>query len=188
MDSHDFSEYDGRIIPKGARTMKKSYESIEALRQKTGVTFEQADRALAKARGDADLAAYYLMRSKAKAGEGGTGADIWDRIAGIFLYTLRVERRDRVFLHIPVWIVYLLLIITNIFTYRGYTIVMLGFLTVYVCALLSRASVHIEPPLRCESRLTAVETGVLPPEEAMARYPEEPVSESADGEHTVVVE
>ena len=116
---------------------EKSYESIEALRQNRRYV-RQADRALAKARGDADLAAYYLMRSKAKAGEGGTGADIWDRIAGIFLYTLRVERRDRVFLHIPVWIVYLLLIITNIFTYRGYTIVMLGFLTVYVCASFPR--------------------------------------------------
>lgn len=173
--------------------MKKSYEAIKTLQQRTGATFEQADRALVRAKGDPDQAAYELLRKIARKGNTEErGPEIRSRLAGLFTYTLRVERDDRVFVCIPMWVVYILiavlLLVTNGLYYRDQAPIILGSITLYLCLLLSRCSLHIVPPRRREDKLETMETGELPVEELLARYAEDPVSEGKDGRHTIVVE
>lgn len=173
--------------------MNKSYEKIQALQQKTGATFEQADRALARARGNEDQAAYDLLRRIARKKKGDrVGPDIWDRIAGIFLYALRIDREEKIYVNIPVWVIYILLLVFAIAAGGRYSngtgSFIFGTVVIYLCIVLSRCRVHLVPPSHREVKLEAVDTGGLPAEEALARYAEDPVAESGDGEHTIVIE
>lgn len=174
--------------------MNKSVEQIQALQQKTGATFEQADRALTRAKGNRDQALYYIYRDQArKKDTSREGSGLWDRIIGVFLYTVRIDNGEKVYLNIPVWIVYILLLINalasaSLYRYNGLITIFWGFLVIYLCVLLSRSSIHIVPPLHREQKLETVETEEWPAEEAYAQYAEDPVETDEKGENSIVIE
>lgn len=173
--------------------MNKSYEKIQALQQKTGATFEQADRALARAKGNEDQAAYDLLRRMARKKKGNRGGpDVWDRIAGMFLYELRIDRDEKIYINVPVWVVYILLLVSAIassgYCSNGTEAFIFGTVAIYLCIVLFRCRVHLVPPSHKEEKLETVVAGGLADEDALVRYAEDPVIESGEGEHTIVIE
>lgn len=163
--------------------MKYGYQDIKRVMAEASVSFEDADKALKNVRGNVDEAVITALRKK----KGSDGIlERWvEAFARLFFYRVRVEKGDKKFLDIALWIVVTIIIIGAIIS-SAYDVVFLICLVPIIIILFSGSKLTLEPRRQKETKTELIDVEPMKEDEVLENYPDEEVTEE-DGYNSIEV-
>jgi hypothetical protein len=161
--------------------MNYGYQDIKRVMAEASVSFEVADKALKKTHGNIDQAVIIALRKK----KGGSRAleSAVDAFVRLFYYRLRVEKGDKKFIDVALWIVAAVFVIGAMFSY--YVIGPICAVAAIII-LLSGSKLTLEPRLKKETEAEVVTVEPMKEDEVLQNYPDEEVAEK-DGYNSIEV-
>jgi hypothetical protein len=163
--------------------MNYGYQDIKRVMAEASVSFQDADKALKKVRGNIDEAVIIALRKKK--GRGGILEGAIDAFVRLFYYRLRVEKGDRKFIDVALWIVVVIFVIGTMFSYSYYVISSICAVAVIII-LLSGSKLTLEPRPQKETEAEVMEVEPMKEDEVLQNYPDEEVAEE-DGYNSIEV-
>ena len=163
--------------------MNDGYQDIKRVMSEASVSFEEADKALKKARGKVNEAVIIALRKKKR--KGGVLERAVDAFVRLFYYRLRVEKGDKKFFDVALWIVALIAVAGTMISYSHYVISSIGAAAVIVI-LLSGSKLTFEPRQKKEAEAELVDAVPMEEDEVLENYPDEEVAEE-DGYNSIEV-
>ena len=163
--------------------MDYGYQDIKRVMAEASVSFEDADKALKKVRGNIDEAIIIALRKKK--GRGGILEGGIDAFVRLFYYRLRVEKGDKKFLDVALWVVVAVFIIGTMISYSYYVISSICAVAVMII-LFSGSKLTLEPKRQKETETELVDVAPMEEDEVLQNYPDEEVAEE-DGYNSIEV-
>lgn len=163
--------------------MKYGYQDIKRVMAEASVSFEDADKALKKVRGNVDEAVIIALRKKK---DGGSILErSIDAFVRLFYYRLRIEKGDKKFIDIALWIVAVIFIIGAAIPYSNNVIFFISSVAVIII-LFSGSKLTLEPRRQKETKTELIDVEPMKEDEVLENYPEEEVAEE-DGYNSIEV-
>lgn len=127
--------------------VKVKFDVIQKVMEATNASFEDADRAVRKSKGDFDGAVYFVKQRQSKGAKDKTFASVIDNIIGIFKYKLVVKRDDKIYVSVSTGIVAIILLIYVFFAsmYRASVGFLFAFL-IGIC-MYAKTEILLVPPV-----------------------------------------
>lgn len=163
--------------------MSYGYQDIKHVMQKASVSFEDADKALKKVHGKIDEAVIIALRKKKRSG--GIVERAVDAFVRLFYYRLRVEKGEKIFIDMALWIFVIIFVIGTIFSY-SYNVISSICAVAFIIILLSGSKLTFEPRKHKETQTGLVDVTPLEDDEVLKDYPDEEVTEQ-DGYNSIEV-
>jgi redox-sensitive bicupin YhaK (pirin superfamily) len=164
-------------------TMNYGYQDIRRVMAEASVSFEDADKALKKVHGNINEAVMIALRKKK--GRSGVLEHAVDAVVRLFYYRLRVEKGDKTFLDVALWIVAAVFLVGIMISYSHYMISSIGTVAVII-VLLSGSKLTLEPKRQKEAETALVDAAPMEEDEVLQNYPDEEVAEE-DGYNSIEV-
>ena len=163
--------------------MNYGYQDIKRVMAEASVSFEDADKALKKTHGNIDQAVIIALRKK----KGGSRAleNVIDAFVRLFYYRLRVEKGEKKFIDVALWIVVVIFVIGTMFSYSYYVISSICAVAAIII-LLSGSRLTLEPRPKKETETEFVAVEPMKEDEVLQNYPDEEVAEE-DGYNSIEV-
>ena len=155
--------------------MNYGYQDIKRVMAEASVNFEDADKALKKTHGNIDQAAIIALRKKKGGGRALESA--LDAFVRLFYYRLRIEKGDRKFIDVALWIVVVIFVSGTMFSYSYYVISSICAVAVIII-LLSGSKLTLEPRPKKETETEVVAVEPMKEDEVLQNYPDEEVAEA----------
>lgn len=163
--------------------MNYGYEDIKRVMTEASVSFEDADKALKKVHGNGDQAVIMALRKKK--GRGSVLESAIDAFVRLFFYRLRVEKGNKTFIDVALWIVVVVLTVGTFFQYSNYIISAIC-TVVFIIILFSGSRLTLEPKRQKETKTELVDVKPMEGDEVLQNYPDEDVTEE-DGYNSIEV-
>jgi len=162
--------------------MNYGYQDIKHVMTQASVSFEDADKALKKAHGNIDQAIIIAMRKKKDSSSRAVESAV-DAFVQLFYYRLHIEKGDRKYIDVALWVVAAILVIGTMFSYY-----VIGPICAVAAAiiLLSGSKLTIEPKPKKETEAEAIPVEPMQEDEVLQNYPDEEVAEQ-DGYNSIEV-
>lgn len=163
--------------------MSYGYQDIKHVMQKASVSFEDADKALKKVHGKIDEAIIIALRKKKR--NGGIVERAVDAFVRLFYYRLRVEKGEKKFIDMALWIVVIIFIIGIISPY-SYNVISSICAVAFIVILFSGSKLTFEPRKQKEIETELVDVTPMEEDKVLQDYPDEEVTEE-DGYNSIEV-
>ncbi len=163
--------------------MNYGYQDIKHVMAEASVSFEDSDKALKKVRGNVNEAVIIALRKKK--GRGGVLERAVDAFVRLFYYRLRIEKGDKKFLDVALWIVAAVFVIGAIISYSYYVISPICAVAAIII-LFSGSKLTLEPRRQKEKKTELVDVAPMEEDEVLQNYPDEEVTEE-DGYNSIEV-
>ena len=164
-------------------TMNYGYQDIKRVMAEASVSFEDADKALKKVHGNVNEAVIIALRKKK--GRGGILERVVDAFVRLFYYRLRVEKGDKKFIDIALWIVAAIIVVGAMGSYSHYVISSICAVAALII-LFSGSKLTLEPGRQKETEAELVDVEPMEEDEVLQNYPDEEVAEE-DGYNSIEV-
>lgn len=161
--------------------MNYGYQDIKRVMAEASVSFEDADKALKKTHGNIDQAVIIALRKKKGGSHALEGAV--DAFVRLFYYRLRIEKGDKKFIDVALWIVAVILVVGTMFS--NYVIGPICAVAAIII-LLSGSKLTLEPRLQKETKTDVLVIEPMQEDEVLQNYPDEEVAEE-DGYNSIEV-
>ena len=163
--------------------MNYGYQDIKRVMAEASVSFEEADKALKKAHGNTKEAVIIALRKKK--GRGSALESAVDAFVRLFFYRLRIEKGDKKFFDISLWIVVAVSIFGTMFSYSLHVVSSI-FAVAFIVILFSGSKLTLEPKRQKEAETELVDIEPMAEDEVLQNYPDEEVTEE-DGYNSIEV-
>lgn len=163
--------------------MDYGYQDIKRVMAEASVSFEDADKALKKARGKVDEAVIIALRKKKS--NGGVLERWIDAFARLFFYRIRAEKGNKKYIDVPLWVVAAILLIGAMISH-GEVVLFLVLLVPFIIILFSGCKLTIEPRRKKETKTELIDVEPMEEDEVLENYPDEEVAEE-DGYNSIEV-
>ncbi len=163
--------------------MNYGYQDIKRVMAEASVSFEEADKALKKARGNTSEAVIIALRKKKGGGDALERAV--DAFVMLFFYRLRIEKGDKKFFDIALWIVVAICIVGTMLSY-SFHVVSSILAVAFIIILLSGSKLTLEPKRQKETETELVDIKPMEEDEVLRNYPDEEITEK-DGYNSIEV-
>ncbi len=163
--------------------MNYGYQDIKRVMAEASVGFEEADKALKKARGNTGEAVIIVLRKKK--GGGGALECAVDAFVRLFFYRLSIEKGDKKFIDVALWIVAAISIVGAMLSY-SFHVVSSILAVAFIIILLSGSKLTLEPKRQKETETELVDMKPMEEDEVLQHYPDEEVAEK-DGYNSIEV-
>ncbi len=162
--------------------MNYGYQDIKRVMAEASVSFEDADKALKKTHGNIDQAVIIALRKKKDSSSRALEGAV-DAFVRLFYYRLRIEKGDRKFIDVALWIVAVILVVGTMFS--NYVIGPICAVAAIII-LLSGSKLTLEPRLQKETKTDVLVIEPMKEDEVLQNYPDEEVAEE-DGYNSIEV-
>ncbi len=165
--------------------MNYGYQDIKRVMAEASVSFEEADKALKKTHGNIDQAVIVALRKKKCRRCALEGAA--ETFVRLFYYRLRVEKGDKKYIDVSLWIAVIIFVLGTMFSY-SYHVIASVCAVAAIIILLSGSKLTLEPRPKKETEAEAEAIAVEPmkEDEVLQNYPDEEVAEK-DGYNSIEV-
>lgn len=163
--------------------MNYGYQDIKHVMTKASVGFEEADKALKKARGNTNEAVIIALRKKKGSGDALECAV--NAFVRLFFYRLRIEKGDKKFLDIALWIVVAISIVGTMLSYAFHVISSI-YAVAFIIILFSGSKLTLETKRQKETETELVDIKPMEEDEVLQNYPDEEVADK-DGYNSIEV-
>jgi len=163
--------------------MSYGYQDIKRVMAEASVSFEDADKALKKVRGNINEAVIIALRKKK--GSYGIIESAVDAFVRLFYYRLRVEKGDKKFIDMALWVVVIIFIIGTMISYSYHVISSICAVAVIII-LFSGSKLTLEPRRQREPEAELVDVEPMEEDEVLQNFPDEEVAEE-DGYNSIEV-
>ena len=164
--------------------MKYGYEKILRVQRTCGVSFEEADKALKRAKGNEEQARLYALRSKKK--KDGVFIRATMSLMNLITYRIKIKRNGKIYLDLALGIVLLIYFLLFSFFYNGNIFFVTAVILLII--VLSGSSMHIQPRQQKDESVELINTNPMDEDTVLETYSEEEVNEEEDGLHTIEIE
>jgi len=162
--------------------MNYGYQEIQRVMKEARVSFEEADRALKKSRGNIGEAVILALRKKN--GQDGLFERGIDAFVRLFRYRVRIEKDGRKYFDLALWIIGVVMFMAEIALSYGKTFTIYAVIALII--LFSGSKLTLEPRAARDAEPELVEAEPMQEDEVLQNYPDEEVSEQ-EGYNSVEV-
>ncbi len=164
--------------------MNYGYEKILRVQKACGVSFEEADKALKRTKGNEEQARLYALRNKKK--KDGAIVRTTMSLMNLINYRVKVVRNKKVYIDLALGIVLLIYFLLLLFFYDGN--IFFVTVVVFLIIVLSGSSLHLQPKQNKDEAVELIRTSPMDEDTVLEAYSDEEVTEDKDGLHTIEIE